>query len=164
MSELNLEWVQSFIDALPYSKALGMRAESVSEGRLTMSMPYDTELIGDVQTGVLHGGAISALMDSTCGTAVMSLPEGFGTATLDLRIDYMRAATPGQRVWAEAECYHITRAVAFARATAWDDDRENPVATATGAFTYGHMAAPKTPEQMEAAMQALAARQKELGQ
>ncbi|MCO6383611.1 PaaI family thioesterase [Oceanicola sp. 502str15] len=164
MSDLSLDWVQAFIDALPYSKALEMKAEEVSEGRIAVSMPYQQALAGDPQTGVLHGGAISALMDTTSGTSVMTLPQGFGTATLDLRIDYMRAATPGQTVRASAECYHVTRTVAFVRTTAWDDDRNNPVATATGAFTYGHMAAPRTPVEMQAAMQALAARQKELGQ
>ncbi|SIO32566.1 PaaI family thioesterase [Vannielia litorea] len=162
MSDFSVDWVQSFIDALPYSRALGMTAEAVSEGQVTISMPYDEALTGD--GAVLHGGAISALMDTTSGTAVMTLPEGLGTATLDLRIDYMRAATPGQRVTAAAECYHITRTVVFVRTTAWDEDDAKPVATAAGAFTYGHMRAPRTTEEMQAAMQALAERQKELGQ
>ena len=69
----------------------------------------------------------------------MAHPEGSHiTATLDLRIDYMRAAKPGQRMVCEAVCYHTTRTVAFARATAVEADSlgATPVASAVGAFTF----------------------------
>lgn len=132
-----LRIARQFMEALPHAKALNISLDTIGDGRAEFSMPYDERLIGDPETGVLHGGAVSALLDSTCGAAVIAHPEsGGGTATLDLRIDYMRAATPGQGLVARAHCYHVTRSVAFVRAEALDDDRDRPVATATGAFTF----------------------------
>ena len=125
-----------FISALPHSLALGMTLESLEKGIAVISMPYAEQLVGDPVTRVIHGGAVSALMDTSCGAAVMSHPsQPAGTATIDLRIEYFRGATPGQTITARAECYHITRSVAFVRATATDEDAENPVASATGTFT-----------------------------
>ena len=99
-------------------------------------MAYGEQLIGDPDTGVLHGGAITTLLDTCCGFAAATALDDLGmTPTIDLRIDYMRAAIPGERIIARAEVYHLTRTVAFVRAHTYDNDRENPVATATGAFT-----------------------------
>lgn len=113
-----------------------MRLESVEGGKVVLSMPYDARLVGDPATGVMHGGAVYALLDTASGLAVTVHPEASGaTATLDLRIDYMRPATPGQRIRAEAFCYNMTRSVAFIRATAYDEDTSRPVATASAAFT-----------------------------
>ncbi|MGC9370224.1 MAG: PaaI family thioesterase [Paracoccaceae bacterium] len=136
MSDKKAKIARQFIEAIPHSRALGMRVDFLEDGVAEISMPYDEALVGDPQTGVIHGGAVSALMDTCGGAAVISHPEAMSaTATLDLRIDYMRPATPGQRITARAECYHVTRTVAFVRATAMDEDRERPVATAAGAFT-----------------------------
>lgn len=130
---------QKFIEAIPHAHALGMVLEEIGDGRAVLSMPWDARFVGDPATGVISGGVVSALMDTCCGAAVLSYPGARGTATLDLRTDYMRAAKPGQRLIARAECYHATRSVAFVRATAHDEDsaRENglPVATVTAAFT-----------------------------
>src|SRR6056297_1206753 len=128
---------RQFIELIPHARALGMQIMEIADGMAEISMPYDERFIGDPKTGVIHGGAVSALMDTCGGAAVMSHPQGaVSTATIDLRIDYMRAARPGDAIVAEATCHHVTRNVAFVRAVARDgaSAQEGPVATATGAF------------------------------
>ncbi len=127
---------RTFMSALPHAQALGMQITDLGDGRATITMPWDARFVGDPVTGVIHGGAVSALMDTASGAAVMCHPaHPKGTATLGLRIDYMRPATSGQTIRAQAECYHVTRSVAFVRVTATDDDASRPVAMATGTFT-----------------------------
>ena len=120
---------------MPFGRELGMRLHEAKDGVAIVSVPYDDRLVGDPETGVLHGGVITALLDTACGWAVMAAPAKLrSTATLDLRIDYMRPATAGEPVYARAECFRLTRSIAFARAAAYHAGREDPIATAQGAF------------------------------
>lgn len=128
-----------FMEALPHVRALGLELIEIGGGKASVGLPYDPRLVGDPDTGVIHGGAISAVMDTCCGAAVMCHPDVMGvTATIDLRIDYMRSANPGERIVTEAECYHLTRSVAFVRAVAKDNQSDEPVAMATGTFMVGN--------------------------
>ncbi|MFT4792669.1 MAG: hypothetical protein ACJAVR_000094 [Paracoccaceae bacterium] len=132
---------QQFIGAIPHTRALGMEFLSINAGVASMRVPYDERLIGDPKTGVLHGGVITALLDSCSGAAVLSHPSGVtGTATIDLRIDYMRPARPGRAVTCRATCYRVTRSVAFVRGEAWDEDEGDLIATCAAAFTVDRRA------------------------
>ena len=130
------EAVKKFFMNLPFSKFLGLTLDRLGNGKATMLMPYQKKLIGDPKTGVIHGGVVTTLLDSCCGAAVMTAGDPkFPTATIDLRIDYMRPAEPECVIVAEAKCYRVTTNVIFVRATAQDGTKEIPIATATGAFT-----------------------------
>lgn len=125
----------NLMTGLPFSGAIGMRLHQSAAGVAVLSVPYAAELVGDPESGVMHGGVITALLDTACGAAVMAVPSGLrATATLDLRIDYMRPATPGRAVFARAECYRLTRTIGFARAVAYHDAGGEHIASAAAAF------------------------------
>lgn len=126
---------QAFADAIPHNRALGVRLVDIGLGEATMILPYHEKLVGDPDTGVLHGGAVSALLDACSGAAVfvkLALPAT--VATLDLRIDYLKPATPRRDVVCKAQCFKVTRHVAFVRALAYHDDESDPIAAAAGSF------------------------------
>ena len=134
-NELKLKLVRGFSANVPHNKALGMRILEITTGQALFMLPYDAKLVGNPDTGVLHGGAITALLDGASGAAVFAaLTDFVPIATLDLRIDYLRPAEAGQAVHARATCYKLTRNVAFTRAVAYHDDPDDPIAHSVGTF------------------------------
>jgi uncharacterized protein (TIGR00369 family) len=141
---------RGFHQVVPHNRALGLEMVALEDGEARMRLPYSLDLVGNPETGVLHGGAITSLMDACCGAAVfMKLRSPVPIATLDLRIDYLRPAAAGREVLAHAVCYRVTRNVAFVRGVAYHDDQDDPVAAAAGAFmlaTPGRRAAKPEPQ------------------
>lgn len=122
----------------PQAQALNMSVVDAAPAKAWLSVPYDKRLIGNVETGVIHGGVITTLLDHTCGMAVqLALPERMSIATLDLRIDYMKPATPGLALTGHAHCYKVTRNIAFVRGVAYHTDEADPIAACVGTFMLG---------------------------
>lgn len=123
------------VDGSPHAVALGFHLERIEPGVAEMRAPYRDDLIGDPDTRVLHGGVVTALLDHACGLAAFAgLGGKDATATLDLRLDYMRPAEPGRDVVAIARCVRASGLFAFVSAIAHDGDENDPVATAAAAF------------------------------
>jgi uncharacterized protein (TIGR00369 family) len=122
----------------PHARRLRMRVVETGPCTATLALPFHEELIGDPARGVVFGGVITTLIDQASGLAVAcAMEELKAIATIDLRVDYLRAAEPGRDLVARAECYKLTRNVAFVRATAWDHDAGDPFAGCLGTFMIG---------------------------
>jgi uncharacterized protein (TIGR00369 family) len=118
-----------------HTHALGFAYEGLEGDRVRIRVPWREDLVGDPDTGVLAGGLVTALLDHVGGLAVwIALDQFEPIATLDLRVDYMRAAEPGRALIAEARCYRLTHSIAFVRAWAFEDSPEDPVAAAQATY------------------------------
>lgn len=130
--------VASWLCTIPHAATIGIEFMQGERGRVTMLLPWQEKLVGNRKRGVLHGGLITSLVDTSSALSIFSLldaPEAI--ATLDLRIDYLRPATPGKPVYCTAECYRLSGEIAFTRATAYQDDSNQPVAYSVGTFMRG---------------------------
>ena len=116
--------VEVFVGALAQCRVLGIKVVSARENELILELPYQDGIVGNLERGVIHGGAITTLMDTTAGSGVLcALPEFELCPTLDLRVDYMRSAKPGQSVFARASCFRVTPNILFMRCEAYQVDR-----------------------------------------
>src|SRR6187551_3456647 len=121
-----------------YGHISGLKLDRAERGEAWSSLPYRPVFVGDTATGVLHGGVVTAMLDESCGMAVQLALDGTSAiATLDLRIDYQKPATPGLDIKAHSVCYRTTRSIAFVRSTAYQESEDDPVATATACFMIG---------------------------
>ena len=126
---------QEIISHVPHCGYLGMEVIEIGPRTVTLKIPYRNEIIGDPSRGVVFGGVITTLLDHASGISVgCSLPILRSVATLDLRLDYLRAAKPGKDLIGRAECFKTTRSVAFVRGIAYEDDISDPFATSIGSF------------------------------
>lgn len=125
-----------------HTRALGFVFEGLhDDASPRIRVPYRPEWVGDPDTGVLAGGLVTTLLDHVGGLAVWVAMDAFKPiATLDLRVDYMRAAQPGRDLLAQARCFRLTPTIAFVRGWAFEDDPSDPVAAAQAAYVVNQRA------------------------
>lgn len=128
--------LQAFmVTRIPFNAFNGLTMVRIAPGELVADLPFDPRLVGDVEANSLHEGPITTLLDTICGSIPLTLMEvPRRTATLDLRIDFLRRAGAGRGVRCEAQVISLDEHVATVRGVAHDGDSRHPVAIATATF------------------------------
>lgn len=126
---------QMLEQAIPHAREIGLKVTAIDANGITAQVDQQSRFVGDPDTGIIHGGIITVLLDTVCGVSVYTALDRFAPmATLDLRIDYLRPATPKQVIYAHGHCYRTTRNVAFCRGLAYQDSIDRPIAHCSGCF------------------------------
>ena len=83
-----------FTVAMPFAAKLGIRIEHAEPEEVRGRLDWAADLC--TSAGILHGGAVMTLADSTGATcAFLNLPEGAGTSTIESKTNFFRAVREG---------------------------------------------------------------------
>ena len=134
----SLNDLKTVLEQLPHIQKLGIEILKFERENCLLKIGYSPEFIGNSDTGLIHGGIITTLLDSVGGAAAFSvLAKGVSVATLDLRLDYLTQAKPGEAIMGFAECYHQTHNVVFVRGSAYHQQPEAPIANFVASYMVG---------------------------
>jgi uncharacterized protein (TIGR00369 family) len=124
-------------EAVPYARFVGLSVEASATGEPITRLRSAPHVVGNALLPALHGGAISALLESaaifgllweTREAEVLATPR-----TISITIEYLRSARTVD-TFARAEITRHGRRVAAVHAVAWQDDPAKPVAAANAHF------------------------------
>jgi 1,4-dihydroxy-2-naphthoyl-CoA hydrolase len=113
---------------LPYSVVLGMTLDETTPQLVRGSLPWSPERC--TTNGLMHGGALMSLADTVGAVcAVLNLPAGAGTATVQSSTNFFRGVRDGT-LHAAARPLHVGRSFIVVR-TDLTDDQDRPVGQTT---------------------------------
>jgi uncharacterized protein (TIGR00369 family) len=104
---------------IPFYKTLGLELLEIGEGRASFEITISQEL---TQNGMIHGGVIASLIDSSCACAALSLiyPDGYIT-TIDLQVEFLKPVSKGTLL-GKAKCIKAGKNIFFCKAKVWDEE------------------------------------------
>ncbi len=123
-----------FVRLIPHTRELGLEVLVVTPEATTLRLPWCDDLLGDTRRNLVHGGVLTMLLDTACGSAVLpALPVPEVCPTLDLRVDHYRPAVAGADLLVEARVVRVTASVVFTEGRVWQPERGD-VARGIGNF------------------------------
>ena len=118
----------------PYAEILRVSVEAEDGSPPVLLMPFADDVLG--RPGFLHGGAISGLLEMAAIAALQHALEAEGATGSEARIkpvnvtvDFMRGGRD-KPTRAAGVVTRLGNRVANVEATAWQDEREKPIAAA----------------------------------
>lgn len=88
------EDLQERMSANPFNSWMGMEIQELTEDELIVSIRWRDEMISNPKARYTHGGILGAMIDTVADFAIAA-KVGIPVPTVDLRVDYHRAAAPG---------------------------------------------------------------------
>lgn len=127
----------ALIDAIPYLRFLGMKAEKQG-ARVVGIMPFAPHLIGNPTIPALHGGTLGGLLESMAHLeCLVARPESQKLPkTITLTVDYLRSGKP-RDTFVTARVVKAGRRVTTLHVTAFQEDEQQPIATAIVVLKVG---------------------------
>lgn len=104
----------------PFHNWLGCEIEQMDQKGVVLLLPFREEFVGDPEHPAYHGGVLAALIDAA-GTFALVAKTGHDWITVDMRVDYQRAARPGP-ITARAVTVRAGRRFGLADVTVSDAD------------------------------------------
>lgn len=98
------------VNAIPLNRTLGVRLTEIGVRHCLMELTVDERHLN--YYGGLHGGMIAALADTVCFFSAPLLPAGRKVTTVNLNVNYVRAAACGEQLVARSELLHLGRRTA----------------------------------------------------
>lgn len=119
------------IQIAPFHRWLGLKIVQQNNDHLELEMPWREELVSNPVIGAVHGGILASLIDLT-GLYAIIAAGGIARATVDLRVDYHRAATNGP-LRAIGQVVKLGKTISTADTRIIDDD-DRLVASGRGTY------------------------------
>jgi uncharacterized protein (TIGR00369 family) len=138
--QLTAQQVQAMLTRGPYHQWLGLRVLEVGDDSLEIAATWREEWVVNPERRYTHGGILAALVDLTADWALVS-KTGRGVPTIDLRVDYHRAAMPGDLI-ARGKVVKFGSAISVAEAHIYDQSGAL-LASGRGVYSTAPAPAPK---------------------
>lgn len=124
------------LSAMPFAHFLGVQL-SLAGDELTAHLPFQAHLIGNPMIPALHGGVIGAFMEITAmAQLAFTEPRHPAPKPIGVSVQYLRPGKP-LSTFARARLNRIGRTVANVDVSAWQDTRDEPIATLQAHFLIG---------------------------